>query len=126
METPAISKPATGILKELKIVFSRGGRPSSNCIGASLFVALCARITLAAFLPFTPVPILTLQNFGGAARRARSGPQSSAFAALALYLGEGLRGMPVTQSHGTNGTAYQLLGPNAAGCWPILVAGIAG
>jgi hypothetical protein len=30
-------------------------------VGASLFVALCARVTVP--LPFTPVP-LTLQNFG--------------------------------------------------------------
>jgi hypothetical protein len=51
-------------------------------VGASLFVALCARVTVP--LPFTPVP-LTLQNFGvllvGLTLGSRRG-----FAALALYL----------------------------------------
>jgi biotin transport system substrate-specific component len=60
-------------------------------IGASLFVALCARATVP--LPFTPVP-LTLQNFGvltvGLLLGSRRG-----FAALALYLIEGASGMPV-------------------------------
>ena len=57
-------------------------------ISASLFVALCARVTLP--LPFTPVP-LTLQNFGvllvGLTLGSRRG-----FAALALYLIEGASG----------------------------------
>src|SRR5690348_12615249 len=55
---------------------------------ASLFVALCARITVP--LPFTPVP-LTLQNFGvlvvGLTLGSRRG-----FAVLALYLLEGASG----------------------------------
>src|SRR6266852_1351960 len=59
--------------------------------GASLFVALCARVTMP--LPFTPVP-LTLQNFGvltvGLVLGSRRG-----FAALALYLVEGAVGLPV-------------------------------
>ena len=50
-------------------------------ISASLFVALCARVTVP--LPFTPVP-LTLQNFGvlvvGLTLGSRTG-----FAALVLY-----------------------------------------
>ena len=73
-------------------------------ITASLFVALCARVSVP--LPFTPVP-LTLQNFGvlavGLALGSRRG-----FAALALYLIEGACGMPVF-SMGA-GIAY-LLGP---------------
>jgi biotin transport system substrate-specific component len=60
-------------------------------VGASLFVALCARISVP--LPFTPVP-LTLANFGvlvvGLALGSRGG-----FAALLLYLAEGAMGMPV-------------------------------
>jgi biotin transport system substrate-specific component len=60
-------------------------------VAASLFVALCARATVP--LPFTPVP-LTLQNFGvltvGLLLGSRRG-----FAALALYLAEGVCGMPV-------------------------------
>jgi biotin transport system substrate-specific component len=75
-------------------------------VGASLFVALCARITLP--LPFTPVP-LTLQNFGvllvGLTLGARRG-----FAALALYLAEGMMGFPVFNPTGPGGLA-QLAGP---------------
>jgi biotin transport system substrate-specific component len=60
-------------------------------VAASLFVALCARVTVP--LPFTPVP-LTLQNFGvlvvGLLLGSRRG-----FAALALYLMEGACGLPV-------------------------------
>src|SRR5438034_2447417 len=60
-------------------------------VGASLFVALCAQVTLP--LPFTPVP-LTLQNFGvllvGMTLGSRRG-----FAALVVYLVEGAVGMPV-------------------------------
>jgi biotin transport system substrate-specific component len=60
-------------------------------VGASLLVAVCARITIP--LPFTPVP-LTVQNFGvllvGLTLGSRRG-----FAALALYLAEGAVGLPV-------------------------------
>ncbi len=74
-------------------------------VTASLFVALCARVTLP--LPFTPVP-LTLQNFGvllvGLTLGSRRG-----FAALALYLVEGASGMPVFNPAGPGGVA-QLLG----------------
>jgi biotin transport system substrate-specific component len=74
--------------------------------GASLFVGLCARVTLP--LPFTPVP-LTLQNFAvllvGLTLGSRRG-----FAALALYLVEGAVGMPVFNPTGLGGVA-QLLGP---------------
>jgi biotin transport system substrate-specific component len=75
-------------------------------IGASLFVALCARVTIP--LPSTPVP-LTLQNFGvlvvGLTLGGRRG-----FAALALYLAEGAAGLPVFNPTGPGGIA-QLLGP---------------
>jgi biotin transport system substrate-specific component len=75
-------------------------------MGASLFVALCARITIP--LPFTPVP-LTVQNFGvllvGLLLGSRRG-----FAALALYLAEGAMGLPVFSPAGPGGIA-QLLGP---------------
>src|SRR5437667_681744 len=74
-------------------------------VGASLFVALCARVTLP--LPFTPVP-LTLQNFGvllvGLTLGSRRG-----FAALVLYLVEGAVGMPVFNPAGVGGVA-QLFG----------------
>ncbi len=75
-------------------------------VSASLFVAVCARISVP--LLFTPVP-LTLQNFGvllvGLALGSRLG-----FAALALYLVEGASGLPVFSPMGPGGIA-QLLGP---------------
>src|SRR5215510_1075404 len=74
-------------------------------VSASLFVALCARITIP--LPFTPVP-LTLQNFGvllvGLLLGSRKG-----FAALILYLVEGMSGLPVFNPTGPGGIA-QLFG----------------
>jgi biotin transport system substrate-specific component len=74
-------------------------------VGASLVVALCARITIP--LPMTPVP-LTVQNFGvllvGLLLGSRRG-----FAALALYLVEGIAGLPVFSPTGPGGAA-QLFG----------------
>jgi len=75
-------------------------------IGASLFVAMCARITLP--LPFTPVP-LTLQNFGVLLVGLTLGNRR-AFAAMVLYLIEGASGMPVFNPAGLGGLA-QLFGP---------------
>jgi biotin transport system substrate-specific component len=74
-------------------------------ISASLFVALCARVTLP--LPFTPVP-LTLQNFGVLAIALILGPRRG-FAALVLYLAEGAAGLPVFNPAGPGGVA-QLFG----------------
>jgi biotin transport system substrate-specific component len=75
-------------------------------VGGSLLVAVCAHITIP--LPGTPVP-LTVQNFGvllvGLLLGSRRG-----FAALALYLAEGVMGMPVFSPTGPGGIA-QLLGP---------------
>src|ERR1700685_4116760 len=85
---------------------SDGARQVALVVGASLFVALCARITIP--LPFTPVP-LTVQNFGvllvGLLLGSRRG-----FAALALYLAEGAMGMPVFSPVGVGGFAH-LFGP---------------
>lgn len=81
-------------------------RNTGLVVGASLFVALCAHITLP--LPFTPVP-LTLQNFAvllvGLMLGSRRG-----FGALALYLAEGAMGLPFFNPTGPGGIA-QLLGP---------------
>src|SRR5438876_6351248 len=75
-------------------------------IGASLFIALCARVSVP--IPGTPVP-LTLQNFGvllvGLALGSRRG-----FAALALYLLEGAAGMPVFSPFGAVGV-LRMMGP---------------
>jgi biotin transport system substrate-specific component len=76
-------------------------------VGASLFVALCARITIP-LMPLTPIP-LTVQNLGvllvGLLLGSRRG-----FAALALYLAEGAVGLHVFNPTGLGGTA-QLFGP---------------
>lgn len=76
-------------------------------VGASLVVALCAHITIP-LMPLTPVP-LTLQNFGvllvGLLLGSRRG-----FAALTLYLLEGVAGLPVFNPAGPGGIA-QLFGP---------------
>jgi biotin transport system substrate-specific component len=73
--------------------------------GASLFVALCAHITIP--LPGTPVP-LTVQNFGVLLVGLLLGSKRG-FAALALYLAEGAMGMPVFSPVGVGGVA-QLFG----------------
>ena len=78
-------------------------------VGASLVVALCARITIP-LMPLTPVP-LTAQNLGvlvvGLLLGSRRG-----FAALALYLMEGAVGLPVFSQSPTGlvGIAH-ILGP---------------
>src|ERR1700732_503813 len=91
-------------------------------VGASLFVALCARITIP--LPFTPVP-LTVQNFGVLLVGMLLGSKRG-FAALLLYLAEGAIGLPVFNPIGPGGLA-QFMGA-ARGfllAYP-LVAGFAG
>lgn len=91
-------------------------------VGASLFVALCARITLP--LPFTPVP-LTMQNFGVLVVGLLLGG-GRGFAALCLYLAEGAIGLPVFNPTGAGGIA-QLLGPTGGYLMAYpLVAGLAG
>jgi biotin transport system substrate-specific component len=116
-----MNKPVTGILGTQDRVLDAASQVAI-VIGASLFVALCARITLP--LPFTPVP-LTLQNFGVLLVGLALGPRR-AFAALVLYLAEGLIGMPVFNPTGPGGVA-QLLGPTGGFllAYPF-VAGIAG
>src|SRR6202162_5949290 len=81
---------------------SEAARQVAIVVSASLFVALCAHITIP--LPFTPVP-LTVQNFGvllvGLLLGSRRG-----FAALVLYLAEGAMGMPVFSPVGVGGIAH--------------------
>lgn len=76
-------------------------------VAASLFVALCARVTVP--LPFTPVP-LTMQNFGVLAVGLMLGSRRG-FAALALYLAEGAAGLPVFSPSILGGGIAQILGP---------------
>lgn len=76
-------------------------------VGASLFVALCAHVTIP-LMPLTPVP-LTAQNMAvllvGLLLGSRRG-----FAALVFYLVEGMVGLPVFNPTGLGGVA-QLFGP---------------
>jgi biotin transport system substrate-specific component len=96
-----MTKPTIATLSTPQERTLEASRQIALVVGASLFVALCARITIP--LPFTPVP-LTVQNFGvllvGLLLGSRRG-----FAALALYLAEGAVGMPV-YSAGHFGIAY--------------------
>ena len=75
-------------------------------VGASLLVALCARVTIP-LMPLTPVP-LTVQNLGvllvGLLLGSRRG-----FAAMIVYLMEGMAGLPVFNPTGPGGIA-QLFG----------------
>ncbi len=75
-------------------------------VSASLFVALCAHISVR--LPFTPVPF-TLSDFAVVLVGLALGPVT-AFSALVLYLAEGACGLPVFTPGGLGGVA-QLLGP---------------
>ena len=89
------------------IVLLEAARQVALVVGASLFVALCAHVTVP-LIPLTPVP-LTVQNLAvllvGLLLGSRRG-----FAALALYLIEGASGLPVFNPTGPGGIA-QLLGP---------------
>jgi biotin transport system substrate-specific component len=116
-----MAKPATATIGTRDRVLDAASQVAI-AIAASLFVALCARISVP--LPFTPVP-LTLQNFGVLLVGLALGPRR-AFAALFLYLAEGLMGMPVFSPTGPGGVA-QLLGPTGGFllAYPF-VAGIAG
>lgn len=116
-----MSKSATQLLGGNDRVLNAAGQ-IALVVSASFFVALCARITLP--LPFTPVP-LTLQNFGvllvGLSLGTRRG-----FTALALYLAEGMMGLPVFNPAGPGGLA-QLAGATGGFllAYPF-VAGLAG
>ena len=99
-----MARPATQILSNHDRTLE-WARQVAIVVGASLFVAICARVTLP--LPFTPVP-LTLQNFGVLLVGMTLGSRR-AFAALALYLIEGVSGMPVFNPAGQGGI-LQVLG----------------
>jgi len=106
-----MTKPAMQTLSSSRegVLFAEAARQVALVVGGSLFVALCARITIP--LPGTPVP-LTVQNFGvllvGLLLGSRRG-----FAALALYLAEGSMGMPVFSPTGVGGIAQLLHGATA-------------
>jgi len=98
MATQVLSAPQEGLLDAFRKV--------ALIVGATLFVALCAHITIP-LMPLTPVP-LTVQNLGvlivGLLLGSRRG-----FAAMVLYLVEGMAGLPVFNPNGPGGVA-QLFG----------------
>ena len=100
-------KSGTHVLATTQERALEASRQVALIMGASLFVALCARVTIP-LMPLTPVP-LTMQNFGvllvGLLLGSRRG-----FAALTLYLIEGIAGLPVFNPAGPGGVA-QLFGP---------------
>jgi biotin transport system substrate-specific component len=104
-----MAKPAIQVLSTPHERAMEASRQVAIVVGASLFVALCAQVTIP-LLPLTPVP-LTVQNFGvllvGLLLGSRRG-----FAALALYLAEGAAGLPVF-SHSPTGLVgiAHLIGP---------------
>jgi biotin transport system substrate-specific component len=119
-----MEKPAVQVLDNSteRHLVPEAARQVALVVGGSLFVALCAHITIP--LPGTPVP-LTVQNFAvllvGLLLGSRRG-----FAALALYLAEGAMGMPVFSPLGAGGIA-QVLGPTGGFLLTYpLVAGVAG
>jgi biotin transport system substrate-specific component len=101
-----MAKPVAQTLSSVQERMLEAWKQLALVIGASLFVALCARITIP-LLPLTPVP-LTVQNLGvllvGLLLGSRRG-----FVALALYLLEGAVGLPVFNPTGAGGLA-QLVG----------------
>jgi biotin transport system substrate-specific component len=107
-----MSKVATQVLgQQTRPVGRDRGREYAKqaaiVIAASLFVALCARVTVP--LPFTPVP-LTLQNFGVLAVGLLLGSRRG-FAALSLYLAEGAFGLPVFSPAILGSGITHILGP---------------
>jgi len=101
-----MAKPAIRTLGSQQERIFEAAQQVALVVGGSLFVALCARITIP--IPGTPVP-LTVQNFGvllvGLLLGSRRG-----LAALALYLAEGALGMPVFSPGGLGGVAQLLHG----------------
>ena len=102
-----MAKSAIDVLNPQQEGLFEGSRQIALIVGATLFVALCARITIP-LMPLTPVP-LTVQNFGvllvGLLLGSRKG-----FAAMMLYLIEGMVGLPVFSPTGPGGVAH-LFGP---------------
>ncbi|HOX23970.1 MAG TPA: biotin transporter BioY, partial [Elusimicrobiales bacterium] len=77
-----------------------------SILGASIFIAMLAKLSLP--LPFTPVPV-TLQTLGVYLVAAALGPRK-AFLAVLTYLAQGFAGLPVF-AQGTLPGIAALLGP---------------
>ena len=99
-------RPQRGALLDLLLPRLSAAHNSLLVVAGSLFVALCAQISLP--MPFSPVPV-TGQTFAVLLLGASLGARRSA-AALAVYLLEGALGLPVFAPGGEPGLA-RLLGP---------------
>lgn len=101
-----MAKTAVQALRSPQERMAEALRQVALVVGASLFVAICAHITIP-LMPLTPVP-LTVQNLAvllvGLLLGSRRG-----FAALVVYLVEGMSGLPVFNPTGPGGVA-QLFG----------------
>jgi biotin transport system substrate-specific component len=93
--TQDISFGQTAVLRKLGAV-----------VLGSVFVAACAHVTVPLY--FTPVPI-SLSTFAVLLVGLAYGP-AAALATLALYLFEGIAGLPVFSPHGPGGI-LQIMGP---------------
>jgi biotin transport system substrate-specific component len=96
-----------GLIDQRKDWRTEWAKQVAIVVSASLFVALCARVTVP--LPLTPVP-LTLQNFGVLAVGLLLGSRRG-FAALSLYLVEGAFGLPVFSPAILGSGIAHILGP---------------
>ncbi len=103
----ATTHSATPLLGNKYSTLQRVILRSGTVLAGTAFLALCAHVALP--LPFSPVP-LTLQTFAVLLIGLTFGP-SMAGTTLALYLAEGVCGMPVFAPTGPGGMA-QLMGPS--------------
>src|SRR5713101_8942258 len=121
-----MSRATTQVFGQPTQAIGRGSeyaKQAAIVIAASLFVALCARVTVP--LRFTPVP-LTLQNFGVLAVGLLLGSRRG-FAALSFYLVEGAFGLPVFSPAILGSGITHLVGPTGGFLMAYpLVAFIAG
>jgi len=105
----AMSQVQTNVAQVQTPALSRSssiGKDAALVVSASIFVALCAKISIP--LLATPVP-LTVQNFAVVLVGLLLGPRRGA-AAMSLYLAEGAMGLPVFNPIGVGGIA-QIIGP---------------
>ncbi len=102
-----ISSSTTGLMHNAKPLLETLPGKIAVSVAATLFVAMCARVSIPLF--FTPVPI-TLQTFAIILIGMTLGPVVG-FSTMVLYLAEGAMGLPVFSPQGPGGIA-QLLGPS--------------
>lgn len=102
-----MAKSAVQALRTPNDRITEGLRQVAMIVGASLFVAICAQKGSISLMPHTPVP-LTTQNLAVLLVGLFLGSRR-AFAAMMLYLVEGIAGLPVFNAAGGGGMA-QLFG----------------